>query len=49
MTQPKTNATDNEISKLLQKEVLKPSYPEAGEFISPIFVTPKSDGGYRQS
>ena len=30
-----------------QKGVLKPSYPEEGDFISPIFVTPKSDGGYR--
>ena len=26
---------------------MKPSYHEEGEFISPIFVTPKSDGGYR--
>ena len=46
-TQPETDAIDNEISKLLQKGVVKPSYHEEGEFISPIFVTPKSDGGYR--
>ena len=26
---------------------MKPPYHEEGEFISPIFVTPKSDGGYR--
>ena len=26
---------------------MKPSYHEEGEFISPIFVTPESDGGYR--
>ena len=44
-TQPETDAIDNEISKLLQKGVEKP-YHEEGEFIS-IFVTPKSDGGYR--
>ena len=46
-TQPKIDATDNEISKLLQKGVAKPSYHEEGEFISPIFITPKLDGGYR--
>ena len=46
-TQPETDAIDNEISKLLQKGVVKPSYHEEGEFISPIFVTPESDGGYR--
>ena len=46
-TQPETDAIDNEISKLLQKGVVKPPYHEEGEFISPIFVTPKSDGGYR--
>ena len=46
-TQPETDAIDNEISKLLQKGVVKPSYHEEGEFISPIFVTPKLDGGYR--
>ena len=46
-TQPETDAIDNEISKLLQKGVVKRSHHEEGEFISPIFVTLKSDGGYR--
>ena len=46
-TQSETGTIDNGISKLLQKGVMKPSYHEEGEFISPFFVTPKSDGGYR--
>ena len=46
-TQPETNAIDNEIFKLLQRGVVKPSYEEEGELISAIFATPKSDGGYR--
>ena len=46
-TQPETDAIDNEISKFLQKGVVKPSYHEEGEFILSIFVTPKLDGGYR--
>ena len=32
-TQPETDAIDNEISKLLQKGVMKLSYHEEGEFI----------------
>ena len=44
--QPEIDAIDNEISKFLQKGVAKHSYHEEGELISPIFVTPKSDGGY---
>ena len=46
-TQPETDASDNKISKLLQKGVVKPSYHEEGEFISSVFVSSKSDGGYR--
>ena len=46
-TQTETDAIANEISKLLQKGVLKPSYHEGEEFISRVFVTPKSDGGYK--
>ena len=39
-TQPETDAIDNEISKLLQKGAVKPSYHEEGEFIAPIFCDP---------
>lgn len=42
-----TAAIDKEITKLLQKGVIKESLHEKDEFISPIFVTPKRDGGYR--
>ena len=45
--QPETDAIDNEISKLLQKGEVKPSYHEEGELISPVFVTPKPGSGYR--
>ena len=40
-------AIDLEIDKLLTKGVIKECEHENGEFISPIFVTPKKDGGYR--
>ena len=40
-------AIDKEIAKLVQKEVIKECQHEKDEFISPIFVTPKRDGGYR--
>ena len=46
-TQPVTDPIANKISKLLQKGVVKPSYHEEGEFILPIFVSVKSNGGYR--
>lgn len=36
-----------EIEKLLKKGVIKESYHEKIEFVSPIFITPKSDGGTR--
>lgn len=36
-----------EIERLLAKRIIEPTCHEEGEFISPIFVTPKSDGGYR--
>ena len=36
-----------EINRLMQKGVLKKSFPETGEFVSPIFLTPKSDGSFR--
>ena len=38
---------DIEIESLLKKEVVVESYREPGEYVSPIFVTEKSDGGYR--
>ena len=36
-----------EINSLLRKGVIKESFHEPGEFISPIFLTPKSDGSFR--
>ena len=36
-----------EIESLLKKGVVVESHHEAGEYTSPIFVTEKSDGGYR--
>ena len=38
---------DIEIESLLKKGVVVESYHEPGEYISPIFATEKSDGGYR--
>ena len=38
---------ENEISSLLNKGVIQKSNHEIGEFISPIFLTPKSDGNFR--
>ena len=38
---------DMEIESLLKKGVVVESYHEPGEYISPILVTEKSDGGYR--
>ena len=37
---------DKEIDSLLKKRVIVKSDQETGEFISPIFVTSKSDGGF---
>ena len=37
----------SEIDRLLDKGVIIESQHEVGEFISPIFLTPKSDGSYR--
>ena len=36
-----------EIKRLITKGVIKESKHESGEYISPTFVTEKSDGGYR--
>jgi len=36
-----------EIQKLFKKKVIERTSHEEGEFISPTFVTEKSDGGYR--
>ena len=37
-----------EIDRLLDKSIIQVSHHEPGEFVSPIFVRPKSDGeGYR--
>ena len=35
------------LEKLKQKGVIKETHQENGEFLSPIFVTPKKDGSYR--
>ena len=37
----------DEIKNLLQKAVIKESQHEQGEFISPIFLVPKSDDSFR--
>ena len=37
----------NEIEKLLQKQIIKESQHECGELVSPIFLTEKSSGGFR--
>ena len=37
----------SEIKSLLAKGVIVPSTPENGEFVSPIFLTPKKDGSFR--
>ena len=42
-----TEFISSEVTKLLDKGVIRVSQHEKGEFISPIFVTPKSDGGFR--
>ena len=42
----KEKAIDSEIEKLLKKGVIKECEHEEGEYISPIFVSPKKDGGY---
>ena len=38
---------NSEIKSLLAKGVITPSVTEPGEYISPIFLTPKKDGSYR--
>ncbi len=38
---------DGEIDKFLQKGIIKPSFSESGEVLSPIFVIPKKDGSSR--
>ena len=40
-------AVDDEIQKLLKKEVIAESAFEPGQVISPILVRPKKDGSYR--
>ena len=42
-----TNVIDSEISKLYQKGVIEQSHHERGQYISPIFIRPKKDGGFR--
>lgn len=37
----------SEIEKLLSKGIIEECQHEQGEYISPIFLTPKSDGGFR--
>jgi hypothetical protein len=36
-----------EITRLLSKGIITKSNHEIGQYVSPIFLTPKSDGGYR--
>ena len=38
---------DSEIISLLANGVIVPSVTEPGEYISPIFITPRKDGSYR--
>ena len=38
---------NEELSILLEKGVIKECDHEPGEYISPIFLTPKSDGSFR--
>ena len=38
---------ENELKTLLKKGAIKESSHELGEIISPIFLTPKSDGSFR--
>jgi len=38
---------DAEVNRLLGKGIISTSTHEIGEYISPIFLTPKSDGGFR--
>ena len=40
-------SVDLEITHLLKKGVIQPCQHEAGEFISPIFTRPKTDGSMR--
>ena len=43
----KSEFIDKEIVSLLKKRVIVKTHHEIGEFISPIFVTNKFDGGFR--
>jgi len=52
MVQPRFSSNEHklvalEIDRLLSKGVIVESQNKIGEFISPIFVTPKADGGFR--
>ena len=47
MAVEETYVIDGEISKLHQKGVIEQSHHECGQYISPIFIRPKKDGGYR--
>ena len=46
-TSEESKFIDTEIYSLLQKNVIEESLHEPGEFISPIFLRPKSDGSFR--
>ena len=37
----------HELERLLSNNIIKKSQHQLGEFISPIFLTPKSDGSFR--
>ena len=47
MTTEEISVIEGEIDKLYQKRVIEQSYHEHGQYISPIFIRPKKDGGYR--
>ena len=44
---PKEKMLSIEIKNLLRKGVIKESQHEEGEYISPIFLTPNTDGSFR--
>ena len=46
-TPSETEAISTELENLLKKRVIKPAIHQPLEYVSPIFVTPKFDGGYR--
>jgi hypothetical protein len=46
-TQLEKDIISAQITTLLSKQIIEPSFPETGQHVSPIFITEKRDGGYR--